>query len=128
MRGMKIYHNNLTSMDHAFNHQKKEVLAIVFLFYSLAMALVEEIIHMRQKGADQRTVPALAQQLRSRFVHEINGEKHNHYRSYCTLQPNEYQQESYKFLEQCSSQEFFYRAGGGGGGCLAVGDMLLQEK
>ena len=88
MRGMKIYHNNLTSMDHAFNHQKKEVLAIVF-FYSLAMALVEEIAIwdniLRQKGADQCTVPALAQQLRSRFVHEINGEKHNHYRSYSTL-------------------------------------------
>ena len=60
MRGMKIYHNNLTSMDYAFNHQKKEVLAIVF-FYSLAMALVEEIAIaiwdniLRQKGADQRT-------------------------------------------------------------------------
>ena len=120
MRGMKIYHNNLTSMDHAFNHQKKEVLAIVF-FYSLAMALVEEIAIwdniLRQKGADQRTVPALAQQLRSRFVHEINGEKHNHYRSYSTLQPNEYQQESYKFLEQCSSQEFFIERGGGLLGC-----------
>ena len=32
-------------------------------------------------------------------MHEINGEKHNHYRSFSTLQPNEYQQESYKFLE-----------------------------
>ena len=72
-------------------------------FYSLAMALVEEIAIwdniLRQKGADQRTVPALAQQLRSRFVHEINGEKHNHYRSY-------------SFLEQCSSQEFFIEQGG----------------
>ena len=90
--------------------------------YSLAMALVEEIAIwdniLRQKGADQRTVPALAQQLRSRFVHEINGEKHNHYRSYSTLQPNEYQQESYQFLEQCSSQEFFIERGGGGEGLL----------
>ena len=86
MRGMKIYHNNLTSMDYAFNHQKKEVLAIVFFkfpCYGIGGRNIWDYI-LRQKGADQRTVPALAQQLHSLFVHEINGEKHNHYRSFST--------------------------------------------
>ena len=71
-------------------------------FYSLANGLLEDLpmwhTILVQKGLVERSLLNLSQELRSLFVKELCGEKREHYRCFTTLQQDEYQEETSKFL------------------------------
>ena len=71
-------------------------------FYSLAKVLLDLLSTwipiLTNNGLSNESISTLPHKLRMLFIHEVSGEKHEHYRSFTTLLESEYRTETSKFI------------------------------